>query len=217
MGQLLLVRHGQASWGAENYDVLSPLGHEQARLLGESFASRSISPDASVIGSMERHRDTLAGCASAAGWTATPSVDADWDEYDHVALLAKVPAPDDASTDKRAFQQWIEAGTDRWTGGEHDDYAESFADFGARVDRAFAALPTDGTTVVVSSGGPISWVVAGLLASEPGARTDLWRRLNVVCANSGVTRVIAGRRGRTLVSFNEHTHLDGVEGALSYR
>ena len=32
MGVLLLVRHGQASLGAADYDQLSELGHRQAQL-----------------------------------------------------------------------------------------------------------------------------------------------------------------------------------------
>jgi hypothetical protein len=45
----------------------------------------------------------------------------------------------------------------------------------------------------------------------------VWRRLNPVCVNSGVTRLVTGRRGTTLVAFNDHAHLDGVPDALSYR
>ena len=35
MARLTVVRHGQASYLAKNYDELSPLGRRQARLLGE--------------------------------------------------------------------------------------------------------------------------------------------------------------------------------------
>jgi len=35
MGSIFLIRHGQASFGAENYDVLSPLGHQQSEALGD--------------------------------------------------------------------------------------------------------------------------------------------------------------------------------------
>ncbi len=44
MGLLLLVRHGQASWGADDYDVLSETGWEQARLLGQALGARGIIP-----------------------------------------------------------------------------------------------------------------------------------------------------------------------------
>lgn len=218
MGQILLVRHGQASWDADDYDVLSELGWEQGRLLGRSFAARGIVPDRVVTGSMRRHRETAQACAEAAGWPESVPirVDPGWDEYDHVALLAKVPPPHPGELTKREFQQWIETGLRRWSGEQYDDYDESFPQFGARASDSMQRLTESGTTVIFSSGGPISWTAAALLADGP-ARVDLWFRLNVVCANTGVTRIVSGRRGTTLVSFNEHTHLDGVDGALSYR
>ena len=93
MGRLLLVRHGQASWGADDYDVLSPLGHQQAAALGEIWQHRGLVPDRIVIGGMRRHRETC----EAAGLVAD-EVDAGWDEFDHVMMLARVPAPDGADT-----------------------------------------------------------------------------------------------------------------------
>jgi broad specificity phosphatase PhoE len=100
-------------------------------------------------------------------------------------------------------------------GGAHaGDYREPFAAFTARVDEALArAVARDGTTLVVTSGGPVSWVCTALL----GGASELWSRLNVVCVNAGVTKLVTGRRGVTLVSFNEHTHLEGEPGLLTYR
>ena len=37
MSELHLVRHAQASFGSDNYDQLSDLGHRQSRLLGGHF------------------------------------------------------------------------------------------------------------------------------------------------------------------------------------
>ena len=45
MSMLTLVRHGQASLFADNYDELSLLGQTQARLLGEFWARRQIDFD----------------------------------------------------------------------------------------------------------------------------------------------------------------------------
>ena len=39
LAELTLVRHGQASFGAANYDQLSDLGMQQSRWLGEYFAA----------------------------------------------------------------------------------------------------------------------------------------------------------------------------------
>ena len=223
MGQLLLVRHGQASWGSEDYDVLSGTGWEQSRLLGASLQARGIVPDVVVTGGMRRHRETAEACLGAmGGFDGEVGTDVGWEEFDHLAMLAAHPAPfEGREPTKEEFQAWFEEATDRWTAGEHDpEYAESFVAFTARVDAALrrtAELAGSGTALVFSSGGPVAWATASLLAGETAVAGTLWRRLNPVCVNSGVTRVVSGRRGLTLVTFNGHAHLDGVPGALTYR
>lgn len=218
MGMILMVRHGQASWGADDYDALSDNGHEQARLLGFAMAARGIVPTAVVHGGMRRHRETWGGMAEAAGWDFDPVVDEGWAEYDHDDVLSQVEPPAtevEGVMSPREVQTWVEAGTDRWTAG-HGTYLESFGAFADRVDGALARTPRDGTVVVVTSGGPIALVTAGLLA-DGHERTGLWKRLNIVCANTGVTRMIAGRRGLSLVTFNEDTHLDAHPKLRTYR
>ena len=42
MSELILIRHAQASFGEENYDKLSDLGHKQARLLGGFFKEKDL-------------------------------------------------------------------------------------------------------------------------------------------------------------------------------
>lgn len=222
MGQLLLVRHGQASWGAEDYDVLSETGWVQSRLLGQALAARGIAPDVAVMGGMRRHRETAEECLAQMSGTSEVQVDAGWDEFDHVGMLELVPAEFvGAKPTKAEFQKRFESATDRWTGGDHDaDYAESFTAFTERVGsslRRTAEVVGSGTAVVFSSGGPVAWAAASLLADDRETAGRLWRRLNPVCVNSGVTRLVSGRRGTTLVSFNEHHHLDGVPDALTYR
>ncbi len=221
MGQVLLVRHGQASWDAEDYDVLSETGWEQSRLLGRALAERGVVPDLVVSGGMRRHRETVAACLEGLGGATEPEVDPGWDEFDHQAMLARHPAPFAGSRPTRVeFQEWFEAAAERWTGGAHDhEYAEPFTVFTDRVESALRRTVERGagTTLVFTSGGPIAWSAARLLAGAPDAAAPLWHRLNPVCVNSGLTRLVAGRRGTTLVTFNEHAHLDGVPGALTYR
>ena len=64
MAQFYLVRHGQASFGTDNYDRLSELGHQQARWLGEYFAERDMGFDALVSGDLVRHRPRAKGGGS---------------------------------------------------------------------------------------------------------------------------------------------------------
>jgi broad specificity phosphatase PhoE len=222
VGQLLLVRHGQASWGSDDYDVLSETGWEQSRLLGASLAARGIVPDLATVGGMRRHRETSEGCLAELDGTSETQVDPDWDEFDHVAMLSKLHPPFQGRKPTKAeFQEWFEAATDRWTGGEYDaEYTESFTAFTDRVGSALrrtAEAAGSGTAIVFSSGGPIAWATASLLSDDRDVAGRLWRKLNPVCVNSGVTRLVTGRRGTTLVSFNEHAHLDGVPDVLTYR
>ena len=214
MGQILLVRHGQASWGAADYDVLSPLGEQQSEVLGQALARLldGAEPERLVHGTMQRQQRTAELAAKAAGWSTEAAVDERWNEMDHLAVLALQPRDFDGEPDRAQFQAWFEAATTRWTSGAHDaDYDESFPMFRARVRDGLEALDSVGTAVVVTSGGPISAVTADLLAAD----TPTYERLAPVVVNSSVTRVVSGRRGLTLVSFNDHAHLSA--DLLTYR
>ena len=221
MSQLLLVRHGQASWGSADYDVLSPLGERQSQVLGEALAARGVAPTVLVRGAMRRHHQTAEHAVAAAGWTDELTVDEGWNEFDHMQMLSMHPSAygEGEEMSRAQFQQWFEEATLRWTGGRHDeDYDESFGAFCARVDaalrRTVERLDANQTAVVFTSGGPVSWVVASLL----GAGAEVWTQLNPVTVNSSVTKVVVGRRGSTLVSFNDHAHLETAgDGHITYR
>ena len=86
MSQILLVRHGQASWGAADYDVLSELGERQSFVLGEALAVRGVRPDLLVRGSMRRHRQTTEQALAGAGW---PHGDAVVDEVLDAAVITE--------------------------------------------------------------------------------------------------------------------------------
>ncbi len=222
MSRILLVRHGQASFGAADYDNLSPTGHEQSRVLGAALSARGITADLVVTGEMRRHAQTAAAVLAGSGWGADVDVDAGWNEFDHVQVLAvhDQPAPAAGESERAGFQRWFTEATLRWTSGEHDSlYDEPFATFVSRVEAALSrlveTLPRKGTAVVLTSGGPIAWAAASLLADGVPARTDLWRRLNPVSVNTGVSTVVRGASGTTLVTFNAHDHLS--PDLLTYR
>jgi broad specificity phosphatase PhoE len=217
---LLLVRHGQASWGSADYDRLSPLGERQSRALGVALAARGVRPDLLVRGSMRRHRETAAAAVSGAGWAGDVVEDAGWDEFDHLSTVTGpvtfAEVEGESYDDRvRRFEQSIE----RWASGEHDaQYAESFPAFRERVEsalrRTLERLEARQSAVVFTSGGPVSWVAASLADGGVPA----WSRLSKVVVNSSVTKVLTGRRGTSLISFNDHGHLESA-GAdlLSYR
>lgn len=211
MSSQLLVRHGQASWGAADYDVLSPLGHDQAAALGRSWAARGVRPDAVVRGALRRHDATAAGIRAGLGVDVPVEVDAGWDELDHVAILSEHGATAEGVTSENVF----DAALTSWRDGAYDTAVESWGAFSDRVlAAADRALSRPGLTAVISSGGPIAVVAVTLLG---GGALDplLWRRLNRVVVNSSVTTVVAGRSGRSLLTFNEHAHLGARQ--VTYR
>jgi broad specificity phosphatase PhoE len=218
---VLLVRHGQASWGAADYDVLSATGAEQSRVLGVSLARRGIRPDVVVRGAMRRHRETAEQALAGAGWDVPVEEDIGWNEFDHLQMLELHPPAlgEGEELTRAAFQEWFEQATRRWTSGDYaDEYDESFASFcervGAGLRRTVERLDAKQTAIVVSSGGPVSWVTASLL----GGGAALWMQLNPVTVNASVTKVVVGGRGTTLVSFNDHSHLETADPSLvTYR
>jgi broad specificity phosphatase PhoE len=222
MGVVLLVRHGQASFGSDDYDVLSETGWEQGRLLGAWLAERKVVPTALVQGGMRRHRETAEALVAAAGWDLEITTDPGWDEFDHLAVVRADPAAG-GDLDRRAFQRAFEQATARWTaGGDDEDYAETWVGFQTRVaaamERACAEAGPGGTVVVVSSGGPIAAACATLVdpdSGDPAAYARTWSRLNTVVVNSSITRVVVGSTGARLLTFNEHPHLEGE--TLTYR
>jgi broad specificity phosphatase PhoE len=212
MGMVLLVRHGQASFGAEDYDVLSETGLAQSKRLGQALAEAGGVPTALLTGAMRRQRDTATALAEAADWAVAAEVDDGWNEFDHLGVVARGPGVASAAGhDRRAFQEAFVTATARWSGGGHDDeYDESWPEFVTRAKAGLErACARDGVTVVVSSGGPIAVACAALVDPEATAAElpRLWNAFNTVCANTGVTRVISGSTGRRMLTFNEHSHL----------
>ena len=217
MSVLLLVRHGQASWGAADYDVLSDLGHEQSRLLGKHLAGLGVVPTRVWSGGLRRHDETAESAMGAGGWDAEIVRDPGWSEFDHVELVRRYDAATmDDPQRPGDFNEFFDAAVDRWTKGDHDhDYEETFASFTDRVSAALGRAVDDlgpgDTGVVFTSGGAIAWVTAHLW----GGGVEQWARVNPVLLNTGVTKVVTGSRGVTLVSVNDHTHLAG--DTLTYR
>ena len=217
MSLLLLVRHGQASWGAADYDDLSPLGVEQGRLLGAHLAGLGLTPTRAWVGGMRRHAQTAEATIDAAGWDVPVVEDPAWAEFDHVDLLRVHGDPEvvDGMT-MDDFNAHFDAAVRGWVRDERpEEYAEPFADFTGRVERGLASaaegLAPGETGIVFTSGGPVAWAAAHLLGAGPRQ----WGRLNPVQVNTGVSRLVVGRRGVTLVSLNEQAHL--TPETLTYR
>ena len=81
MSLIYLVRHGQASFGAEDYDRLSELGQRQSRWLGEYFAERGLRFSRVLTGTLARQRDTATAILAAMDQAIEPIVHPGFDEY----------------------------------------------------------------------------------------------------------------------------------------
>ena len=190
MPAVCFVRHGQASFGDDDYDVLSALGRTQSVVTGEALRTRGLRSPVAVSGTLRRQRDT----AALAGFDA--SVDARWDEYDHVDLLRRYVTDSSAPV-----QAMLDAALLAWV----DDPAGGWSDFsdGAVAALASLDLPSGRDAVVFTSGGVIAAVCAQLWGLDAAGVVAL----NRVAVNGAITRLAVGRSGTTLVSFNEHGHL----------
>lgn len=236
MGQIYLVRHGQASFGEANYDQLSALGFEQARLLGQWFANCRQSFERVVCGSMVRHRQTADTCMGALPRSAL--ADTEWltdpgfAEFNHVEVIVK-HCPEFATPErfnayvaslpdqKRAFEHVFVRAMERWMGGEHDaEYSETWRQFQDRCVGALQRLTElaetkESSTIVFTSGGVISALCKHLL-DLPDRKT---MELNWTIANGSVTK-LQHRPGRTSLSYlNNFAHLEwlGENGSVTYR
>jgi broad specificity phosphatase PhoE len=243
MADLYLVRHGQASFGAANYDKLSALGEDQASRLGAWIKSCGVTPDAVASGPPSRQLRT-AELAMAA--TGGPSLDAvlmldGLGEYDHDEVLYRLrPEYEDRAVlnadlakqdnPKRAFQRIYEQAVARWVAGEHDaDYGQTWTAFRSCAVEALRMLTNrpERSIWAFTSGGPIAAIVQHLLAIPDSHAFEI----NWALVNTGVTRLrfSAGSRpdgrfapdGRavSLSYINAFPHLEqaGDPALITYR
>ncbi|MFP4474650.1 MAG: histidine phosphatase family protein [Desulfatibacillaceae bacterium] len=224
MGAITLIRHGQASFGAADYDRLSPVGVRQAHVVAADLAKRRVRVDAIVRGRMFRHEMTARPVAERyAGNGPGPvetSVDSAFDEFDAkgvwetyvpelaegdpemAELLGRIPA------DMAAFERVFGLATLRWASGEHDRPGlGTWVEFTERVNDGLSRLADtcgkDGHAVVFTSAGAISVAVQTALglSAEKTLELALWMN------NASFTRLITTRRGLALAGFNEIHHL----------
>lgn len=217
MGTLYLVRHGQASFGAADYDQLSPRGALQAQRLGAFWRAHGRRFDAVLTGTLRRHAQTLAGIAQELddlpGAALLPALD----EYDGAALIRAVdPAyagQADTPEGVRAHFRLLCDALAQWMAGTISP--RGMPDWQAFSDGIRAALDEaqrthrDGDVLVVSSGGPIATAIAQVLGVTP----EVGIALNMRLRNSSVSELGMGRRRLALQTFNTVAHLAAPEDA----
>lgn len=218
MTTLLLIRHGQASFGAANYDRLSAMGVRQAALLGSHLVGEGRMPQVAYSGALERQIDTARHARSAAGLPSPAMVRADFDEYNSAALfqelLPKVAERDPAlsagaelRTNRRLFQKALAGVLESWIDQSADFSGETFLAFQARVhhglEAALAGRGNDETIAIFTSGGVIGLAVGDALGLGPHQSLALSWRIH----NASISELSFGRNGFALTAFNTIAHL----------
>lgn len=224
VGSIYLIRHGQASFGAKDYDVLSPLGMQQSQVLGAHMARLGLNLHRAIAGSLRRQQDTgrlaLAQMAEQ-GLTVPPlETDAAFNEFDAEAVLrALLPAllPDEpdamdilrnAAHNRSEFQRLFALIIARWHSGEHgSDGLESWEAFVGRVadglQRLLDGAKTGQHIAVFTSGGSIT----ALLHRVTGLPASQCFELNWQIVNTSLNQLRFNAGEVALAMFNSHSHL----------
>ena len=215
MGTLYLVRHGQASLGAADYDQLSPLGQRQSQQLGRYFLQKNLQFEAVLTGTLRRHAQTCDGIWDGMGTlSASPSI-VTWpglNEYDSEAIMACVPRtqplPHPSTPDgfKQHFRL-LRDGLKLWMLGESSPMGmPGWVDFQQGVTSALDHVKThyQSNVLLVSSGGPIATALSHVLNTPVATTIDLNMRIR----NSAVSELSFTRSRHSLMTFNTLPHLD---------
>lgn len=210
MGTIIFVRHGQASFGTDDYDRLSPLGHRQAAWLAEYFDQNGLSFDRLICGDLRRHRETIAPICDRYGME--PGVDARLNEFDYDALADRyhMTSPLDPATSREEFLRLLPEIFLAWENDQLSGATEAYSQFQMRVDDAVdEALQIGKSVLIVSSGGPIATTLRRVMSLSNRSTSDLL--LNIHNSSFHRFEFEAGRL--RLSQFNASPHLDQPERA----
>lgn len=209
MAELLVIRHGQASFGAADYDVLSDLGRAQARAAGAWLRDMGWEPDRVVTGSLNRQIDT----ATEMGFAPEREEHAGLNEYDFGSLLdARFggDVPDMVKGDRKVHFRTLRETVFAWQKDEIENPYETWGAFAERVEAARAfSVDTDAKRVlVVSSGG----VIGQLTAASLHAPAQHMMNLNLQIKNAAMTRFVFSGSLFSLNEFNATPHYATPDG-----
>ncbi len=234
MAELYLIRHGQASFGKENYDALSELGAAQAQKLGQALA-KLVKPTQLMCGSLNRQQQTmdhmLAGYETACDVKLglPVQVNPDFNEFDHENVL-EVFNPEFKNREfmtkhilsqkepEKVFHKLYRKAVMQWLGDHSTEYSETFESFNQRVNYAVDGIIKNANRqeciVVVSSAGAISMCLQQVLDISPIKAFEL----NEMMANTAITRLVFNEVGDLNLSyFNNFQHLSLSDTKVTYR
>lgn len=230
MANLLIIRHGQASFGAENYDQLSPLGQRQADLTGEFLHQLGTRFSTAYSGDLSRQRETGERILDQLDEAPDMIVDPRFNEVqtdEQIKIMMPLLVERDArfaelvaamDTDTKSFQKIIETVFNYWVSPECDvSGIQSWKDYHGGVVSAFegamasAASGTD--TAIFTSGGTIATIVGHVLKLTSDRVYEFYEPV----FNCSVTRIIFNSRKCSMSTFNDVGHLHLMSAQLNER
>jgi broad specificity phosphatase PhoE len=235
MATIYVIRHGQASFGAADYDQLSELGCRQAEVVGHYLRDQGITIDAACSGDLSRQQKT-ARLALAAQAEAVPhKIDPRFNEVrndEHIEYLLpevmKTHPEIKALVDKglresKDYQKVIDAVFNYWVSPACDEpKIQSWADYSGGVRAAMKELITEQgsgrTLAIFTSGGTIATIVAQVLGLT-GAQTYPFYEPIFNCS---ITQLFYSGDRVSLSYFNDRSFLQVMgkqagEDLISYR
>jgi Fructose-2,6-bisphosphatase len=221
---MYIIRHGQASFGKENYDCLSDLGVRQAKLLGDYFKSTGVTFDAVYSGSLDRQVATFRAVMERMPSNQSsekPIILMEFNEVesfsDLMKLVATLAAEDpevsaaveSINTDPHAFKKVYSRVMQRWAPNKSsENYLESWKDISKRVqtgiDRIRAENGPGKRVAVFTSGGPIAATMQIALDLDDQSAIQLPRHIR----NTAVSTFLYDDNRLSLLTYNSIAHLE---------
>ena len=234
MAEILLIRHGQASFGAENYDVLSPLGWKQGATIGEFLIACENHLDHVFSGTLERQRDTAVAALDVikdkTGAEYIPTYDSRFNELDTHSLGLFLPAvleampelaqhAEKASTDSKSYQKIFRQVFKRWLTEPEASHMESWPEFKARTLDAFYDVKKETKpgqrSAIFTSGGGIATITAHVMKMPDAEVFEVFEPL----INGSITRIMFNQELTSVSGYNEYGFLAALRDVsyITYR
>ncbi|MDG2046862.1 MAG: histidine phosphatase family protein [Halioglobus sp.] len=235
MAIIYLIRHGQASFGSENYDKLSELGCRQATITGEYFRDQAIHFDAVYSGDLSRQRNTARLAIASQPAVVAHHIDPRFNEINNDEQLKyltpeviKINAKIEAMVNKglsssKDYQKVIEAVFNYWVSPACNDLRlQSWAEFSGGARQAMVDVMQEqgaGKTIgIFTSGGTLATIVAQVLGLD-GAKTY---QLYEPIVNCSVTQLFYSGSKISLSYYNDSSFLQVLgqqqgEALITYR
>ncbi len=221
MTEIYFIRHGQASFGSDNYDCLSDLGISQSELLGDYFNRLNICFKAVYSGPLERQVDTAKIVTKQLDCGSTPAlcITDNFDEFDAEAMIApqiKEMVKEDPSlataaahfeSDFESYKLLFDRAIQRMMGGHSNESnrLETFINAIRKgIDQVVQENSTSKKVAVFTSGGTISAVMQ--LALNLSLEKTV--RLGWEIFNTSVSIFNYKNKNLDLKAFNSMVHLE---------